>query len=111
EEEGWNFDDFWPSVGPVFFPQSLLTAGMAFDHFAHLLARPQDGAHYRVTGDPVLRSADDTWGTATATRINVPNGATGFYQQVGFGGRPVHNALAEDQGEYNSDFTMNAGSY
>lgn len=110
-EEGWNFDDLWPNIAPYWFPQNLLTAGMAFDHFTRLLARPQDGAHYRAAGDPVLRSADDTWGTATATRINVPNGATGFYGQVGFGGRPLHNNLAEDQGEYNSDFTMNAGSY
>jgi len=111
QEEGYNFDDFWPAIGPLFFPQSLLTAGMAFDHFARLLARPQDGAHYRVPGDPVLRSADDAWGTPGATRINVPNGATGLYGQVGFGGRPLQNNLAVDQGEYNADYTMNAGSY
>ncbi len=111
EDEGYNFDDFWPALAPIFFPQSLLTAGMAFDHFARLLARPQDGAHYRAGGDPVLRSTNDAWGTPGATRVNVPNGATGFYGQVGFGGRPLQNNLAEDQGEYNSDYTMNAGSY
>lgn len=134
ESEGYNFDDFWPAYGPQFFKENVLTAGMAFDHFAHLLARPQDGAHYRVVGgacttnadcqtglicntgpkrceDPVLRSADDTWGTPTTTRVIVPNGATGFFQQVGFGGRPLQNALAEDQGEYNSEYTINAGSY
>jgi len=111
QEEGYNFDDFWPAIGPLFFPQSLLTAGMAFDHFARLLARPQDGTHYRKTGDPVLRSTDDTYGTPSATRIRVPNGATGQYGQVSFGGRPLQNNLAEDQGEYNSDYTINAGSY
>jgi len=111
QEEGWNFNDFWPYVAPIWFPENVLTAGMAFDHFARHLQRPQQGAHFRVTGDPVLRSADDTWGTATATRVNVPNGATGFFGQVGFGGRPLNNALAEDQGEYNSSYTINAGSY
>jgi hypothetical protein len=30
---------------------------------------------------------------------------------VGIGGRPLENALANDKGEYNSSYTVNAGSY
>ncbi len=111
QEEGWNYDEFWPAVAPVWFPESILTAGMAFDHFTRLMSRPQDGNHYRPSGETVLRSDQDTWGTPTTTRVKVPNGATGFYGNVGFGGRPLNNALAEDQGEYSSSYTINAGSY
>ncbi|MFO0749574.1 MAG: hypothetical protein U1F43_28470 [Myxococcota bacterium] len=111
QEEGWNFDEFWPAVGPVFFPENILTAGMAFDHFTRLLARPQAGNHYFAKGDPVLRSDQDTWGTPTSTRVTIPNGATGYYGNVQYGGRPLENALSNDNGEYDSEYTVNAGSY
>ncbi len=111
EEIGIDSNDYWSFIAVNFFPESVLTAGMAFDHFARNLQRPQHGAHYRAPNDPVLRSADDTWGNASATRVNIPNGGTGYFGQVGFGGRPLNNSLAEDQGEYNSDYTINAGSY
>jgi hypothetical protein len=83
----------------------------AFDHFTRLLARPQAGNHYFPAGDDVLRSEDDAWGTPTEMVVTVPNGATGRWDIVGFGGRPLENRLAEDRGEYNAEFTMNAGSY
>jgi hypothetical protein len=111
QEEGWNFDQFWPSVAPFWFPDSVLAAGIAFDHFTRLLARPQSGEHYFPNGDDVLRSVDDAWGTPTSTRVVVPNGGTGRFGNVAFGGRPLENRLAEDQGEYNASYTMNAGSY
>ncbi|MCC6621248.1 MAG: hypothetical protein IT385_08335 [Deltaproteobacteria bacterium] len=110
-EEGWNFDEFWPSVAPFWFPENVLTAGMAFDHFTRLLARPQTGDHYFPPGEDVLRSEADTWGTPTARRVTIPNGATGYYGNVQFGGRMLENALATGLGEYDSDYTMNAGSY
>ncbi len=110
-DEGWNFDQFWPSVAPFWFPESVLAAGLAFDHFTRLLARPQSGNHYFPAGDDVLRSEDDAWGTPTAIRASIPNGATGRWDNVSFGGRPVENRLAEDQGEYNAQYVMNAGSY
>ncbi len=115
EDEGYDADQLWSTLAPSWFEPNLLTAGIAFDHFARLLARPQDGAHYRTPGgrDPVLRSEDDSWlwFSTPATRVNIPNGATGLYQQVGFGGRPLQNNLADDQGEYSSEYTINAGSY
>ena len=110
-DEGWNFDDFWPAVSPGWFPQNVLTAGMAFDHFARLLARPQSGGHYLPVGDDVYRSNQDAWGTPTAIKVVVPNGATGFYQNAGFGGRPLENMLSSNHGEYDRDYVLNAGSY
>jgi hypothetical protein len=41
----------------------------------------------------------------------VPNGATGFLRDVGFGGHPIENALDESKGEYATEYTFNAGSY
>ncbi|MDP6943699.1 MAG: hypothetical protein QF464_06075 [Myxococcota bacterium] len=58
----------------------------------------------------MLRSNQDSY-TEGTVRVTVPNGATGYYEDVGFGGRPVENRLANDQGEYDSQITMNAGSY
>ena len=110
-EEGWNFDQFWPSVAPFWFPDSVLAAGIAFDQFTRLLARPQSGNHYYPAGDDVLRSEDDAWGTPGTIRAIIPNGATGRWQNVGFGGRPLENRLADDRGEYSNDYTINAGSY
>jgi hypothetical protein len=110
-EEGWNFDDFWPAVSPGWFPQNILTAGMAFDHFARLLARPQSGGHYLPAGDDVYRSNQDAWGTPTSIKVVVPNGATGFYQNAGFGGRPLENMLSTNHGDYDRDYVLNAGSY
>jgi hypothetical protein len=108
---GYDFATFWPSVAPLFFKENILGAGIAFDHFARQLTRPEHGPHYLREGDPILRSARDAIGNVGVTAVNVPNGATGYFEDVGIGGRPVENALAADQGEYDSDYTLNAGSY
>ncbi|PIE17085.1 MAG: hypothetical protein CSA66_06855 [Proteobacteria bacterium] len=110
-EEGWDFDDFWPEVAPVWFPENILAASVAFDHFTRLAARPQSGAHYIPGSGEVLRSEEDAWGTPTGTAVRIPNGATGYFGQIAFGGRPLENSLADDQGEFDSWYVMNAGSY
>ncbi len=109
--EGYNFDDFWPEVAPFWFHDQILAAGLGFDHFARQAARPAEGNHYAVNGDSVLRSDQDTWGTPSATLVRVPNGGTGYFGDVSFGGRPLENQLADNKGEYDSSFTINAGSY
>jgi len=110
-DEGYNFDDFWPAVAPSFFPENLLVSGMGFDHFSRLMARPQPGNHFLPVGDKVWRSDQDIYGSAGNIRVIIPNGATGYYGNVQYGGRPLENALSDDQGEYDSEYTMNAGSY
>ncbi len=59
----------------------------------------------------MLRSAFDAPGDGGETKITVPNGATGYFGAVSSGGRPVENRLADDQGEYDSWYVINAGSY
>jgi hypothetical protein len=59
----------------------------------------------------VLRSKTDDFSSGGDTICMVPNGATGFYQSIGLGGKLVENQLAEDKGEYNAEYTINAGSY
>jgi len=110
-ELGYNPDDFWNALGPVFFKDNILASSMVFDHFARMLARPQSGPHHFEDDGLVLRSSQDTAGNPGATAVTIPNGATGFYGNVGIGGRPVENALATDKGEFDSQYTVNAGSY
>jgi hypothetical protein len=107
----YDFDTFWPIVAG-FFPDNILASGIAFDHFARQLARPEVGNHF-VPGafDPILRSANDYSGNAGTTLVVVPNGATGYYGAIGLGGKLVENRLCDNCGEYDSEYTVNAGSY
>ena len=42
--------------------------------------------------------------------MSVPDGSTGYLRDIGFGGHPLtRNALAEDKGDYDVDYTLNAG--
>ncbi len=103
----------------LLWDENLLAAGMAFDHFARLTQRPNAGVHtddFAIGGDlnTVIR-ADDT-GLAGANGLGegdvvVPNGPQGFWNSVGFGGKPVANYLSDENGEYDRDYTLNAGSY
>ncbi len=110
---GYNFDQLWPSVAPLFFRENMLASGLVFDHFTRIASRPEAGPHYKDSkgGSPVLRSEVDAQGQLGDTVLYVPNGATGVYRNVSWGGRPVENKLAGDQGEYSSEITVNAGSY
>ena len=43
--EGYNPDEAWPIIASQ-NSENILSAGMAFDHFARMLARPEHGPHY-----------------------------------------------------------------
>lgn len=107
---GVNANELWIYAATNFFPENILAAGIAFDHFARQLARPQHGPHV-LDENYVLRSTDDAPGLNGEPDLLIPNGATGLFETVGIGGRPLENALASDQGEYDNRYTINAGSY
>lgn len=107
--QGWDFDTVWPVLGTLFFKDNMLASGMGFDHFAKQMARPQAGPHTLVDG--VLRSDMDTLSNDVNPVVVVPNGATGYFKNVGFGGRLMENSLSESRGEYDSEYTLNAGAY
>lgn len=110
---GYDYDGLWPVIAAEQYPDNILASGLGFDHIAKQLARPEAGNHFveALNGVNVLRSSLDTPGNPGVTAVTVPNGATGYFGNVGFGGRPVENALAENRGEYDAEFTVNAGSY
>ncbi len=109
--QGYNFDQFWPSIAPLFFKENILASSMVFDHFTRTLTRPQSGAHFKVSGTTFLQSADDYTGNAGATLVTIPNGATGGFGNIQPGGRPIENRLADSMGEYDAEYTVNCGSY
>ncbi len=121
--QGLSFEALWPFVVSDLQP-NVIAASVAFDHFSRELSRPQPGPHYyrdAKLNDPVLHSdsdADDYGaGTNFLPNINtgamcsVPNGATGYLRDVGFGGHPLENGLSNSYGDYSTDYLMNAGSY
>ena len=108
---GYNFDQFWPSIAPLFFRENILASGMVFDHFTRMAARPQSGPHFRDNTTGIMSSDEDTPAGPGSTTVVIPNGATGRFGNIVSGGRPVENRLASDQGEYDSEITVNAGSY
>jgi hypothetical protein len=91
--------------------ENTLASGMAFDAFTRQMARPQEGGHFQGF-DGILRSTADLGeDQASAVLLNVPNGATGYFGNVAWGGAPIENKLANDKGEYSNRYTVNAGSY
>jgi hypothetical protein len=108
---GYDFASFWPSVTSLMLSENVVASSMVFDHFTRMLARPEVGDHYLPAGQTVLRSTNDDFSQGGTTLVKVPNGATGYYDAMGLGGKLVENKLAEDKGEYNAEYTINAGSY
>lgn len=111
-----------------FFPQNVLASGLAFDHFTHQFQRPQPGGHQvgckignALTGAPcsiaeedrILRATDENAynGAPTGLNVSIYNGATGMFDMVSFGGKVVENRLGTGQGDFDADYTINAGSY
>jgi hypothetical protein len=99
---------------------NVIASTVIFDHFIRELSRPEPGPHYKRAGaflDPVLHSGtdpDDFGPSPTMlgqTQLVIPNGATGFLRDVGFGGHPLENALSTTNGDYNVEYIQNAGSY
>ncbi len=110
-ERGYDFDTFW-RVAVSFFPENILASGLAFDHITRTLARPEAGEHYEEEFQTdVLRSASDTTATPGDTLVTIPTGASGYDGVLGMGGSLVENQLCSNCGEYDSDYTMNSGSY
>jgi hypothetical protein len=94
-----DFHEVFPQLVGAFYPENALASAMAFDHFARQLARPHDGLHY-IRGaetNGVYGAADDAWGNPDGAQsyLAIPNGATGFFFDVGIGGRPLNNNLSE----------------
>ncbi|MBI4704710.1 MAG: hypothetical protein HY744_26710 [Deltaproteobacteria bacterium] len=110
-EIGVDSDQEWAKYARVdWLRDVILGAGIGFDHFTRQVARPQPGPHMFISGDEVLRSNDDTY-LQGPVKVIIPNGATGYYADVGIGGRLLENRLADDRGEYDRDYTLNCGSY
>lgn len=114
---GYDYNTLWPIIvgsgggGYNALSTTVLASGLAFDHFTRMMARPEPGEHYADSHSNVLRSTQDAPGNPGETVVIVPNGPSGGWDSVGIGGKPVENALADNKGEYDADFTINAGSY
>ena len=108
--DGSNSEAAWKGQAG-FFKDQIMLSGIVFDHFAREMSRPSPGMHTVVAGEGVLRSLDNDGYLSGPTKVIIPNGVTGGYDGVGIGGRPLENALSEDKGEYDRDYTLNCGSY
>jgi hypothetical protein len=110
-EAGFDYDANWPSIAHSNFPENILASGIAFDHIARMQQRPEPGPHQKVSGDKVYRSTTDILSQPGVTAFMIPNGATGYYGNVAFGGKPMENALSTNHGEYDTAYNINAGDY
>ena len=110
-EEGLNPDDLWAYAAANFFPDASLAASMVFDHFTMITARPEAGEHFVDTNGILRATSGSMANNPPATSLIVPNGATGFMENVSFGGKLVENTLSDNRGEYDSEYTLNSGSY
>ncbi|HOX42224.1 MAG TPA: hypothetical protein PK668_01440 [Myxococcota bacterium] len=107
---GYEFSSLWPTAAG-WYKENIIASSLAFDHFARTLDRPTPGAHFRRNYSELLFSDNDSWATPGPTLVNIPAGVKGRYDSIVLGGWLVENQLAEGQGEYDSDYTVNAGSY
>jgi hypothetical protein len=112
-EQGRDFDaGYWGGLSNLLYPENILASGIAFDHFSRQYFRPQAGPYGRQGGSgPVLQSADKGFTGIDSELVIVPNGATGYFGNVNPGGKPIENMLSDGNGDYDSQYTMNAGSY
>ncbi|HTQ04657.1 MAG TPA: hypothetical protein VMI54_12410 [Polyangiaceae bacterium] len=114
--QGYSFQTLWPQIVASQAPDNMLAATVIMDHFTRELSRPEPGQHYYRAAafqDPVLHSASDPddYGPTGQPILMIPNGATGYLKDVGFGGHPLENALSDSNGDFDVDYTENAGSY
>ncbi len=90
---------------------NLLASGQGFDHFARQLQRPNAGPHTDPAAPNTNVSVVLRWDDTDSAAVIVPDGAQGFWNSVGIGGKLVNNALSDEHGEYDVQYTINAGSY
>ena len=110
-EVGVDYDTAWPYIASLFLSENVLASGMVFDHFTRVLARPENGPHYKDYAQGILVSNESAMSTPGPTEVIVPNGVMGKYNDILVGGRPIENQLASTKGEYDAEFTINCGSY
>jgi hypothetical protein len=122
---GATFKTLWPLIiDGLNYRDSIIGGTVAFDHFTRELSRPEPGPHYYLNakwgGDLTLRSDTDADGngsgnlqngTNSPVKVIIPNGTTGYLRDVGLGGHPLENALSDNHGDFDSEYTINAGSY
>lgn len=115
---GYDFKTLWPYVVGLTARDNMIASTVAFDHFTRQLARPEPGEHYRrpeTFADPVFRSATDPddlfQADPQSIALVIPNGATGYLRDVGFGGHLLENGMSSTNGDFDVEFTENAGSY
>ena len=106
----------WDYYTETYWSDSIIAATMVFDHFVRLAQRPQAGRHFMPQGrDALYAITNSAWDNPmTIHSITIPNGAYGIDGAFGTfspGGKLVENRLDDDQGEYSSSYTVNAGSY
>ena len=94
--QGYDYDSLWPYLGTLLFSDNLLASGIGFDHFARQVARPEAGPHF--LSDGILRSTLDTAGNAGDPVVTIPNGATGYYGNVGLRRPPDGERAGHRQG-------------
>jgi len=90
---------------------SMLAAGMAFDHYARQIQRPNAGEHYDPSDTVASPYIVLRWTDYKDPVVVVPDGAQGYWNNVGIGGKPVNNSYDKTQGEYYTKYIKNAGSY
>ncbi|MCP4674560.1 MAG: hypothetical protein GY854_03390 [Deltaproteobacteria bacterium] len=127
-EVGWNFNEVWLPYSSLYFRENVLASAMAFDYFARMLARPQVGEHCTPHYESTLRSVSDFAGCwnkrvdpiddplgpeePVVRGFIVPTGAFGTpFGDYSYGGKLVENQLDSSQGEYETQYTLNSGSY
>jgi len=113
---GNDADDLWAFAVSTWYQSNAVASSQVFDHFTRMMARPEAGDHVYVSGDEVnghriLRSVEDNYATNPTFGVTIPTGATGRFGDISLGGKLVENKLASDQGEYDTDFTMDCGQY
>ncbi len=115
-DQGLDYETLWPLVASD-IKENLLAAGIAFDHFARQVQRPENGPHFLISmdgtadGPRMLSSAQDSAGNAgdcddrPQRRDRSTSGTS----------RPVvarwRTRWRPIDGEYDSEYTINAGSY
>ncbi|MFO0613989.1 MAG: hypothetical protein U0414_15460 [Polyangiaceae bacterium] len=102
-----NPEDFdsglWLLYSDLLWRDQLVASGLAFDHFARQLQRPESGIHSLNHG---------IWKADNAGTMIIPDGSMGDpFGNVTYGGKPIENKLSENHGEYDRDYTLNAGAY
>ncbi|MBM4359976.1 MAG: hypothetical protein FJ096_17875 [Deltaproteobacteria bacterium] len=110
KESNFTFSSLWAYLGTASFADQLLASSEVFDHFTRMYSRPQAGWHGRVA-QGLLVSEEDAY-AQVPREVTIPDGASlEKFDTVSYNGKYLENRLAEGKGEYDSEYTLNAGSY